>query len=96
MRVGRALNFKGGFQAEQVENRSPGASLAGCNVADVAAGDVYRHDGGGAVVGVLRAFDRCVEVVDQLLGFGLLAEYLTEVGDFADEFLIEGLPVARF
>jgi hypothetical protein len=30
------------------------------------------------------------------LGFGLLAEYLTEVGDFADEFLIEGLPVARF
>ena len=39
---------RAGLQAEQVEDRAPGAALARGHVADVAAGDVHRHDGGGA------------------------------------------------
>ena len=72
------FDLEGGLEVEQVEDRAPGAALAGRHVADVAAGDVNRHDGGGAVVGFLRALDRGVEVVDELLGFGLLAEDLAE------------------
>ena len=95
MRVGRTFDLERRLQAEQVEDRTPRAALAGCHVADVAARDINRHDGGRAVVGLLRALDRGVEVVNQLLGLVLLAEDLAEVRDLADEFLIEGLPLAR-
>ena len=95
MRVGRTFDLEGGLEVEQVEDRAPGAALAGGDVADVAAGDVDCHDSGGAVVGVLGALDRGVEVVDELLGFGLLAEDLAEVGDLTDKLLVEGLSVAR-
>ena len=45
VRVGRSFDLKGGLQAEQVEDRAPGAALARGHVADVAAGDVNGHDG---------------------------------------------------
>ena len=96
MRVGAALNFKRGLEAQKIEDRSPCAALGRSNVADVATGNVHGHDGGLTVVCLLCAIERIVEVIDQLLCVLLVSENLTEVGDLTIEFFVERLALTRF
>ena len=96
MRVGAALNFKRGLEAQKIEDWSPCAALGRSNVADVATGNVHGHDGGLAVVSLLCAVQCIVEVVDQLLRVFLVSKNLAEVGDLTDELFVKRLAIARF
>ena len=93
VRVGAALNFKRGLEAQKIEDWSPCAALGRSNVADVATGNVHGHDGGLAIVSLLCAVQRIVEVIDQLLRVFLMSKNLAEVGDLTDELFIKRLTV---